>query len=361
MSIYLGKRNRRAEGNLGVSMALRCAGAVLMMGLITLTHFTCFGKGDATLEHRKSKMQKTIVDTTRKAHPFIKWVGGKGQLLEQLSALLPADLAEEKDLVYVEPFVGGGAMLFHMLSTYTNISHAVINDMNGDLITTYKVVRNQPEALILRLKEMQDKYRRYKTEDERRVYYLQSRERYNERGLSDVEVAALLIFLNRTCFNGLYRVNSKGRFNVPFGKAANPLICDKETILVDSALLQKVEIYQGDFASVEDKIGGRAFFYFDPPYRPLTQTASFTAYDKSGFGDDQQIRLANFCRRLDTQGHRWLLSNSDPHNVDPKDMFFEKAYDGFEIHRVTASRMINSKADGRGKITELAIRNYKEK
>lgn len=356
MNIHQSEQTRRTNGAFCYSDALRCAIAALIMGLVALTHLACLGQIDTT---SVSKMRKTIVDTAQKAHPFIKWVGGKGQLIEQLSELLPEDLATEKDLVYVEPFVGGGAMLFHMLSTYTNISHAVINDMNCDLIATYKVVRDNPEALILRLQEMQDKYRKCTTDEERKKCYLQARESYNGRGHSDVEVAALFIFLNRTCFNGLYRVNSKGLFNVPFGKATNPLICDKETILADSLLLRKVEICEGDFAAIEGKVGRKAFFYFDPPYRPLTQTASFTAYDKSGFGDDQQIRLADFCRHLDSRGHRWLLSNSDPHNVNPEDMFFEKAYEGFDIHRVSASRMINSKADGRGKITELAIRNYK--
>lgn len=359
--MHQGECNRSTKGALGAFMVLRCASAALMMDLIALSHYTCFGLGNEIPVYKDSNMQKSITATSQKAHPFIKWVGGKGQLLEQLSALLPADLSKEKGLVYVEPFVGGGAMLFHMLSTYTNISHAVINDMNDDLVTTYKVVRDQPNPLIMRLREMQERYRRCKSEDIRKEYYLQERERYNGRGLSDIEIASLFIFLNRTCFNGLYRVNSKGLFNVPFGKAANPLICDEDTILADSELLQKVEICKGDFAAVENRAGRNAFFYFDPPYRPLTQTASFTAYDKSGFGDDQQIRLAKFCKHLDSQGHRWLLSNSDPHNVDPRDMFFEKAYEGFEIHRVTASRMINSKADGRGKITELAIRNYKEK
>ena len=195
MSIHQSERKRGPEGALGTSTALRCAGAALMMGLIALAHLTSFGLGDVTLEHRKPKMRKNIVEAAQKAHPFIKWVGGKGQLLEQLSELLPADLAEERGLIYVEPFVGGGAMLFHMLSTYTNISHAVINDMNGDLVTTYKVVRDQPHPLILRLREMQERYRRCKTEDMRKEFYLQERERYNGRGLSDVEVAALFIFL----------------------------------------------------------------------------------------------------------------------------------------------------------------------
>jgi DNA adenine methylase len=208
---------------------------------------------------------------------------------------------------------------------------------------------------------MQDEYRACEKEEERKQYYLAKRERYNSRLTKDAETASLFIFINRTCFNGLYRVNSKGKYNVPFGKARNPLICDEETIRMDSQLLQKVEILNGDFEAVEKHIKCKnIFLYFDPPYRPLTQTASFTAYSKDGFGDDQQKRLAEFCRRLDASGCKWLLSNSDPHNSDPSDMFFEEIFKGFDINRVTASRMINSKVSGRGKITELAIRNYKE-
>ena len=293
--------------------------------------------------------------------PFVKWVGGKGQLLEQLLSMLPEDFNERKDLVYVEPFVGGGAMLFYMLSNYTNITKAVINDLNGDLVVTYKTIRDCPEELIGELSNLQNAFYACGNEDDRKRFYLDKRERYNTRKAGEVETAALFIFLNRTCFNGLYRVNSKGLYNVPFGKAVNPLICDADTIRADSKLLKKVVILNGDFEDVEKHVNGKAFFYFDPPYRPLTQTASFTAYSKEGFGDDQQKRLSNFCRRLDEAGHQWLLSNSDPHNTDPRDMFFEEIFKGFDIHRVSASRMINSKADGRGKITELAIRNYKEK
>lgn len=294
------------------------------------------------------------------AKPFVKWVGGKGQLIGQLSPLLPGDLSERKPFVYVEPFVGGGAMLFHMLSRYPNIERAVANDLNADLVTTYKVVRDRPEQLIAALSRMQVSFHALADEAARRAYYLEQRERYNCRPSDDVEMAALFIFLNRTCFNGLYRVNAKGRYNVPFGKAVRPLICDADNLRAASALLQKVEFLCGDFESVERQVRGRAFWYFDPPYRPLTPTASFTAYSKDGFDDGQQRRLAAFCRRLDAAGHQWLLSNSDPHNVDPKDMFFEDIFAGFEIRRVSASRMVNSKADGRGKITELAIRNYGE-
>ena len=292
--------------------------------------------------------------------PFVKWAGGKGQLLDQLSDLLPINLKDRKDLVYVEPFVGGGAMLFYMLSTYTNITHAVVNDLNSDLVAAYTVIRDRPEELIRELSNMQLEFYGCQSDEGRKKVYLEKRERYNSRRAESVETAALFIFLNRTCFNGLYRVNSKGLYNVPFGKAVKPLICDVDTIRADSKLLRKVLILNGDFGDVEKYVKGRAFFYFDPPYRPLTQTASFTAYSKEGFGDDQQKRLSNFCRHLDKAGHQWLLSNSDPHNSNPSDMFFEEIFKGFDIHRVSASRMINSKSDGRGKITELAIRNYKE-
>lgn len=294
------------------------------------------------------------------AKPFVKWAGGKGQLLDQLNMLLPNDFATSEALTYVEPFVGGGAMLFFILSTYPNIKKAVINDLNTDLITTYKVIKSKVNELIEQLTKMQDVYYALASEQAKKEYYLAQREQYNTKTNNDVETAALFIFLNRTGFNGLYRVNSKGQYNVPFGKANKPKICDKETLLADHALLQKVEILNGDFADVLDHVNGKAFFYFDPPYRPLPKTASFTAYSKDGFGDDQQRRLAAMCRQIDAAGNRWLQSNSDPHNTDPEDMFFEALYEGFDINRVTATRMINSKADGRGRITELTIRNYTE-
>ena len=295
-----------------------------------------------------------------RAKPFVKWAGGKGPLIEQLDALLPKDFSNREGAVYAEPFVGGGAMLFYVLFRYPNLKRAVINDMNSDLIACYRIIKNKPEELIFVLRQLQEEYRHCDSEDSRRRYYIEKRDRYNSRKAMDVEIAALFIFLNRTCFNGLYRVNSKGLFNVPFGKSTNPLICDEDTIRADSKILQKVEILNGDFEQVESFLGENAFIYFDPPYRPLTQTASFTAYAKDGFNDDEQKRLAAFCRRLDVKGHQWLLSNSDPHNVDLSDMFFEKIYSGFDIRRVSARRMINSKAQGRGKITELAIRNYQE-
>ena len=301
----------------------------------------------------------TRADEKIKAKPFVKWAGGKGQLIEQLQSLFPPDLAMRDNITYVEPFVGGGAMVFYMLAKYKNIVRVIINDFNRDLVVTYKTIRDNPNELIVILERFQNEYCCCKTEEAKKEYYLNKRAAYNLRDSSPTETAALFIFLNKTCFNGLYRVNSKGHFNVPFGKAANPLICDKETLLADSALLQNVEIINGDFEGVYEHIKGKAFVYFDPPYRPLPKTPSFTAYSKDGFNDEQQKRLAAFCRKLDKDGHQWLLSNSDPANTDPTDKFFDEIFAGFEINRVSASRMINSKADGRGKITELVISNYK--
>lgn len=182
-----------------------------------------------------------------KAKPFIKWVGGKGQLIEQLEALLPADFAERENVTYIEPFVGGGAMLFYMLQTYPNIKSAVINDINPDLTLCYQVVRDNPRELITSLGAIQSEYYALRTEEERKIFFLQQRDRFNTKSLNSIENCTLFFFLNRTCFNGLYRVNKAGKFNVPFGKYITPTICDAATIYADNKLLQKVEILTGDF------------------------------------------------------------------------------------------------------------------
>lgn len=249
-------------------------------------------------------------------------------------------------------------MLFHVLGKYKNIRRAVVNDMNGSLVASYRAVRDCPADLISRLKRLRAGYLACQDEAARREFYMKIRDAYNGRGSDQTETAALFIFLNKTCFNGLHRVNSKGLFNVPFGKAANPAICDEETIMADSALLRNVQILNGDFADTYRHVKGRAFFYFDPPYRPLPKAGGFTAYQKGGFDDGQQERLAGFCRTLDSAGHKWLLSNSDPANTDPADRFFDRIFSGFDISRVLAGRMINSDGKGRGKVTELAIKNY---
>ena len=298
----------------------------------------------------------------KKAKPFIKWVGGKGQLLQQLEIHLPHELYCE-EFTYVEPFVGGGAMFFFMLQKFHNIKRVIINDINHNLTEAYKVIKEEPEGLVHRLKHIVQKYLPIEDYEEQRTFYLEMRRRFNEEAMSSLDKTALLIFLNRTCFNGLYRENAKGKFNVPFGRYANPTICNEEIIFADSELLNRfdVQILNGDFKDTAKTIDktGLTFFYFDPPYRPLSATSSFNSYVKEDFNDDCQRDLAEFCRMLDRKGNvRWMLSNSDCSAKNPVDSFFEDIYEGFDIQRVYASRMVNANASKRGKLTELLIRNY---
>lgn len=305
------------------------------------------------------------INTKGQAKPFIKWVGGKGQLLQQLERQLPTDLHAE-EFTYIEPFVGGGAMLFYMLQNFMNIKQVVVNDINRNLTEAYKVIKQEPDGLVYRLKYIEQQYLNITAEDERKIFYLEMRRRFNEEVLSSLDKSAILIFLNRTCFNGLYRENAKGKFNVPFGRYANPTICNEEVIYTDSKLLNRfdVQILNGDFKDTAKAIDktGLTFFYFDPPYRPLSATSSFNSYVKEDFNDDRQRDLADFCRMLDRKGNvLWMLSNSDCSANNPVDTFFEDIYEGFDIQRVFASRMVNANASKRGKLTELLIRNYTSK
>jgi len=293
-----------------------------------------------------------------KTKPFVKWVGGKSQLLEQLDAQLPVDFGDWKDVTYIEPFVGGGAMLFYMLQQYPNICHAVINDVNPDLMTCYRTVRDMPEELITSLMDIQNIYNELLTEDARRDFFLAVRDRYNEKNLDPIENTTKFFFLNRTCFNGLYRVNKKGLFNVPFGKYVNPQICDPMTIRKDSELLQRVEILTDDFEATFDYAHGNTLFYFDPPYRPLSNTSSFKEYTKEAFNDDAQIRLKKYCDRINEAGFHFMLSNSDCKGKSEDDKFFDVLYAEYQIEKVWASRNINSNPVKRGKLTEILVHNY---
>ena len=295
-----------------------------------------------------------------KAKPFIKWVGGKSQLIEQLDAQLPADFGNWDNVTYIEPFVGGGAMLFYMLQRYPNIQHTIINDINLDLATCYRTVRDNSEQLIESLKDIENAYLALESEDGRKDFFMAARDRYNEKNLNAIENTTLFFFLNRTCFNGLYRVNKKGLFNVPFGKYTNPTICDPETIRKDSELLQRVVILNGDFEATFEYAQGNTLFYFDPPYRPLSETSSFNDYAKEAFNDDAQIRLKGFCDRINESGFRFMLSNSDCKGKNEKDNFFDVLYQAYQIERVWASRSINSNPNKRGKLTEILVHNYVE-
>lgn len=291
------------------------------------------------------------------AKPFIKWVGGKSQLIPVLISRIPRDL-NSKETTYIEPFIGGGAFFFWLIAHGYIFQRVIINDANPALVNSYQVIRDMPEELIKALLKLKKEYMSLENEDARKTYYYSKRSDYNSGKDTPLEHAAHLIFLNKTCFNGLYRVNSKGMFNVPHGRYSNPLICDPDTIRADSQALANVEIRCGDFAETLKAADKHCFVYFDPPYRPLSITSNFCSYCEGGFDDNEQRRLADCCRTLDVKSARWLLSNSDPKGVCPEDVFFERLYQGFHIQSVQANRMLNSNPDKRGKLSELLISNY---
>lgn len=290
--------------------------------------------------------------------PFVKWAGGKTQLLPTLSDAYPEELGAFITK-YAEPFVGGGAVLFDILSRY-RLEKIYISDVNAELINTYCVTRDECEALISSLSVLKETYIP-KSNEERKELFYECRSRFNlikKTGENKVELAALFIFLNKTCFNGLYRVNRNGVFNVPIGSYKNPAIFDEENLRNLSMALKGVEIVCADYHQSFDFIDEQTFVYIDPPYRPLSETSSFTEYAEGDFNDEAQRGLAEFVKQIDKKGAKFLLSNSDPKNADPKDEFFDELYSGFIIRRILASRMINSNAEARGKIKELLISNF---
>ena len=295
--------------------------------------------------------------TTQIAKPFLKWAGGKSQLLGDIEKALPAYLFQTS-FTYIEPFVGSGAVLFWMLANFPNIKKAVINDINEDLINTYKIIATKPNELIRLLQIIQTEFHSLESdENNKKTYYYEKRKLFNSRKSDNTLQAALFIFLNRTCFNGLYRVNRKNQFNVPMGSYKNPSICDSDNILAVSRALQKVEILCGDFEQTLEHAEDVTLFYFDPPYKPLSQTSSFNSYAKADFNDSEQIRLRDFCEELNRLNYSWILSNSDTKYTDPDNEFFDALYADFTIKRVEAKRRINSNAQKRGKLTELLISN----
>lgn len=293
------------------------------------------------------------------AKPFVKWAGGKGQLLSEIKYRLPKGFGLDITK-YAEPFVGGGALLFDILQKY-NLEQVYISDTNKALISSYHQIKTNCENLIEELGVLQGEYLALNIED-RKQYYYKKRELFNQLNIGELKdelmLAALMIFINKTCFNGLYRVNRKGEYNVPMGDYKKPLICDENNLRSISKLLQKVDMYVGDYRQSLEFIDDKTFVYFDPPYRPLSTTASFTSYTEGGFGDKEQEHLAEYARVLTERGAKVMLSNSDPKNINSQDNFFDELYKEFNIQRVNASRMINSNAESRGKITELLITNY---
>lgn len=294
--------------------------------------------------------------------PFIKWAGGKGSLIEQLTQYYPIELENNCIDTYIEPFVGGGAVLINILQNYS-INKAYAFDINRDLINCYKVIQTNVIELIKELEIKQSTYLNTITEDRKKLFY-NIRDEYNSYSLNENELsikrASEFIFLNRTCFNGLYRVNKNGKFNVPCGKYKNPTICDEINLKRLSNLLKNVEFIYGDYKKCMKFIDNDTFIYFDPPYRPLNTSSGFTSYTKEDFNDDNQRELSNFYTELDSKNVKLMLSNSNPKNTNANDDFFDNIYNGYYINEVYANRMINANSKGRGKISELLITNYEE-
>ena len=322
------------------------------------------------------------------AKPVLKWAGGKRQLISQIDEHLPPEISEGKITTYVEPMVGGGAVFFHMKRKYGNqIKKYYISDYNWDLFVLYRVIQERVNDLITELISMSTDYlkapptQQGEKEGERIRIYGEFRTEYNkdswdkERYMEDgitlktsindnwVRRAALTVFLNRTCFNGLYRVNSSGKFNVPHGRYNKPDIVGSDNLRAVSKALKGVEISVGSYESNLDVVAinpKRTFVYFDPPYRPLPDTPSFKDYHKAPFGDDEQELLAKKFEELNDKDAKLMLSNSDPKNTDENDDFFDDLYDhkDFTVHRVKARRAINSNGKKRGEISEILVTNY---
>ncbi len=308
------------------------------------------------IDARSTRYNNTDSSTVK---PFLKWAGGKGQLLNEIEKYYPFE--EGRITKYAEPFVGGGAVLFDILNKY-DLKELYISDINFELINAYRIVRDDIDILCEMLLYLQNNFIPLDVESRKR-YYIEKRERFNnlkfvEDEQSNIEKAALMIFLNKTCFNGLFRVNKKGLFNVPMGRYKNPLICDEVNLRAVSEKLQKVTIVCGDYRKSAEFIDKNTFVYFDPPYRPITDTASFTAYTENVFDDEKQIELAEFAKNMDKKGAKIVVSNSDPKNTNMDDDFFDELYSSLNVKRVKAARMINCNSELRGKLSELLITNY---
>ena len=285
-------------------------------------------------EHREGE---TKPELSKKAEPFLKWAGGKSQLLEQYKEFIPRDFNN-----YIEPFVGGGAVYFHLFNSgyFTDDKKIVLIDSNDELINCYQVIKENVERLISML--LNSKFQNRKD-----IYY----KIRDENPQDQIERAARTIYLNKTCFNGLYRVNSKGKFNVPFGRYKNPLLCDSKNLKAVNEALKKVEILYNDFEISIEFVYKDDFIYLDPPYQPISKTANFTSYTRYSFGQNEQIRLHEFYKTLDSMKCNVMLSNSDT-------PFIRDLYKDYRIEVVSAKRAISCKAEGRGKINELVILNY---
>lgn len=300
------------------------------------------------------------------AKPFLKWAGGKSQLLTTIEDKFPNEIKKTGKInKYFEVFVGGGALFFHLMNNY-EVKEAYLFDINKELILTYNVIKNNPNELIELLFALEEDYIPL-SQEKRKEYYLNIRELFNDnlinfdfKNYSDDHIirASHVIFMNKTCFNGLFRLNKKGEFNVPHGRYKNPLICDKNNIMAVSKTLKNTKIICGNYYDSEELIDENSLVYLDPPYRPLSKKSSFTTYAGFEFTDKHQKELADFYKRISNNGAKAILSNSDPKNEDVEDNFFDDLYCDFTIDRVQAKRSINSNGKNRGKINEILVTNY---
>jgi len=296
------------------------------------------------------------------AQPFLKWAGGKRKLIQELQMRFPEGIGQ-RITKYAEPFIGGGALFFHLLQNSV-LKEYLISDANPELYIAYKTIQESVEDVIDRLSKLEEQYIKSNSEKRADLFY-KTRTSFN-KGVKKIDLAkpnnakrtAQIIFLNRTCFNGLFRVNSKGEFNVPHGRYVKPTINNFNNLRAVSGVLKKVEIRCGDYSSCTDWIDEKTLVYFDPPYRPLTTSSAFTSYSTSSFADKQQKELAKFCIKLKEKGASVIVSNSDPKNIDTNDDFFEDLYEGFQFHRVLATRAINCNGNKRGAISELIITSF---
>ena len=297
----------------------------------------------------------------QRAKPFVKWAGGKSRLLSQLEHFLPPNLYSDNYTTYIEPFVGGGAMLFHLLNKRVRMKRVVINDVNADLISCYRFIKDSPELLIEELHRIATLHENMPTENGKKELFYAHRTRYNRREeYSECERAALFLYLNHTCFNGLYRVNNQGEFNVPYGHCTKPSICNEELIRTDSELLRNTEIVilNGDYQQVKHYVDGpNTFLYLDPPYKPLADSSNFKDYSTQPFEDEQQVELKHFCDHLTLLGAKWMLSNSDARDEEGHP-FFEALYKEYHCQQVLAHRFINANGKGRSRQAEVLITNY---
>lgn len=285
------------------------------------------------------------------AKPFIKWPGSKSQHIHILTQALPTDFAEMENITYIEPFVGGGALLFHMLQTYPNIKRAIINDNNLDLIRAYNTVRDRAKELVCELKKMQKEFLPL-DEEVRHEYFNEIRDEFNARLSDGLRHTALFIFLNKTS-NASYRINADGKFNGAYNHLQSPVICDERTIYADSKLLSRVTILYGDYEKTYNEACGNTFFFLDPPYRPTGKRSG-----SKDFNDKEQIRLKKFCDLLSYRRFQWMLTNSDGKCQDPDDTFMEQLYSNYNIERIWSKQAIVAKPEKREKLSELLVRNF---